>query len=124
MNITSFNPLIVAIDAGPVIVLFEELGFQVRHTKHTLSSNTTKNVRMKHENGFYVDITEGDANRSIIRMNVDDLDEAVEFLEAHGFHRSQQAAVHDAVDTGSSKFLIMISPSGFIFAVSEHFKEQ
>ena len=33
MKITSFNPLIVAKDAEPVIKLFEELGFEKRHEK-------------------------------------------------------------------------------------------
>ena len=125
MRITSFNPLIVTKkgEADAVIALFRELGFEIRHTKNTLSSNTKMNVRMKDANDFHVDITEGDADRTIIRMNVDNLEEAVQFLEAHGFHRSKQEAVRDAVDTGSSKFLIMISESGFIFAVSQHIKE-
>ena len=81
------------------------------------------NVRMKDANGFCVDVTEGDAERTIIRMNVDDLEATIAFLEAHGFHRSKQAAVRDTVDTGSSRFQIMISESGFIFAVSQHTKE-
>lgn len=126
MKITAFNPLIVTKEgeADDVIALFGELGFEICHTKTTLSSNTKMNVRMKDANGFHVDITEGDADRTIIRMNVDNLEEAVAFLEAHGFHRSKQAAVHDAVDTGSSRFLIMISESGFIFAVSQHITEK
>lgn len=33
VKITAFNPLIVTKDAAPVIALFEELGFEKRHTK-------------------------------------------------------------------------------------------
>ena len=125
MKITAFNPLIVTkeSEAEPVIALFEALGFKKSHTKETLGTNTGMNVRMKDANGFHVDVTEGDADRTIIRMNVDDLEEAIEFLEARGFRKSRQAAVRDAVDTGTSRFQIMISGSGFIFAVSQHIQE-
>ena len=120
----TFNPLIVTKEgeADAVIALFRELGFEICHTKTTLSSNTKMNFRMKDANGFHVDITEGDADRTMIRMNVDNLEETVELLEVHGFHKARTAAVHDTVNTGSSKFQIMVSESGFIFAVSQHTK--
>jgi len=36
MKITSFNPLIVTTDHEKTIKLFEELGFEKRHTKDDL----------------------------------------------------------------------------------------
>jgi len=39
MKITSFNPLIVTKDAQSAVNLFEELGFEKRHTKEQISLN-------------------------------------------------------------------------------------
>lgn len=120
MKITSFNPLIVTTDAESAIALFEELGFEKQHTKEDISINNVTEVRMKDANGFHVDVTGGTGSWTMIRMNVDDLEEAIAFLEARGFHKARHEAAHDTVDTGSSRFNIMVSPSGFIFAVSQH----
>jgi hypothetical protein len=53
-------------------------------------------------------------------MNVDNMEEAVEMLTAHGFRRAQK--FDDTVETPTSRFNIMISPSGFIFNVIQHKK--
>ena len=78
---------------------------------------------MKDANGFHVDITEGEGEWTMIRMNVDNLEEAIELLEGHGFHKARHAAANETVDTGSSKFNIMVSATGFIIAVSQHIKD-
>ena len=122
MKITSFNPLIVTKDAEAAIRLFEELGFEKRHEKEGISINRVTNVRMRDANGFHVDISEGTGEWTMIRMNVDDLDETVAFLEARGFHKAKHSAAHETIDTGSSKINIMVSPSGFILSVSQHMK--
>jgi predicted lactoylglutathione lyase len=124
MKITSFNPLIVTKDAENTIKLFEELGFKKRHTKDNISMNSVTDYRMKNDDGFYVDITQSDdQERTFIRINVSDFDEAVEFFKAHGFRMARHEAAKDTVDTGSSKFNIMVSPSGFIIALSYHKKD-
>jgi len=123
MKITSFNPLIVTKDAENVIKLFEALGFERHHTKDDIGMNSVTNVRMKHPDGFYVDISQAEEERMMIRMNVSDLDEATEFLKARGFRMARHEAAKETVDTGSSKFNIMVSPSGVIFSVSQHIKE-
>lgn len=124
MKITSFNPLISTKDAASAIQLFEELGFERRHTKEGIGKNGVTDVRMKDANGFHVDVTQGDGEWTMIRMNVDNLDEAIAFLEARGFHKARHAAAHDTIDTGSSRINIMVSASGFILAVSQHIKDQ
>ena len=123
MKITTFNPLIVTKDAEPVIALFEALGFEKRHTKEGISINNVTDIRMKDANGFHVDITQGNGEWTMIRMNVDNLEEAVKLLEARGFHKARHEAAHETVDTGSSKFNIMVSPSGVIISVSQHIKD-
>ena len=116
MKITTFNPLIVTKDPESAIALFEAL-------EEGISVNNRTNVRMKDANGFHVDVTEGENEWTMIRMNVDNLEEAVEFFESRGFHKARHAAAHDTIDTGSSKINIMVSPSGTIFSVSQHIKE-
>ena len=122
MKITSFNPLIVTKDAAPVVALFEALGFEKRHVKESISINNVTDIRMKDSNGFHVDISQGTGEWTMIRMNVDNLEEAVKFLESRGFHKARHEAAHNTIDTGSSRFNIMVSPSGTIFSVSQHIK--
>jgi ribosomal protein S18 acetylase RimI-like enzyme len=124
MKITSFNPLIVTKDAASAIALFEELGFEHRHTKEGISLNNVTDIRMKDANGFHVDITQGNGEWMMIRMNVDNLEEAIAFLEARGFHKARHEAANETVDTGSSRFNIMVSESGYILAVSQHTKNE
>jgi len=123
MKITTFNPLIVTKDPEPVIALFEELGFVRRHTKTGIGDNKVTDVRMKNAEGFYVDVAQGDGEWTMIRMNVDNFDEAIEFLTAHGFRKPHHEAGAKHTDTGSSMMTIMVSPSGFILNISEHFKD-
>ena len=123
MKITSFNPLIITKDAESAIKLFEEMGFERHHTKSEIGMYSVTNVRMKDANGFYVDVSQGNGEWTMIRMNVDDLEEAIAFLEERGFHKARHEAANETVDTGSSHFNIMVSASGFILAVSQHIKE-
>ena len=123
MKITSFNPLIVTKDAESTVKLFEELGFEKRHTKEQISLSNATDIRMKNADGFHVDVTLGTGEWMMIRMNVDNLEEAIAFLEERGFHKARHAAANETVDTGSSKFNIMVSASGFILAVSQHTRE-
>lgn len=123
MKITAFNPLIVTKDAASAIALFEELGFERKHMKEGIGLENVTDVRMKDANGFHVDISEGHGEWTMIRMNVDNLEEAIEFLEGRGFHKARHEVANKTIDTGSSRFNIMVSPSGTIFAVSQHRKD-
>ena len=123
MKITSFNPLIVTKDADSAVALFEALGFEKRHIKEGISENNATDIRMKNADGFHVDVSQGTGEWTMIRINVDDLEEAIAFLEARGFHKARHEAANKTIDTGSSRFNIMVSPSGTIFAVSQHIKD-
>ena len=123
MKITTFNPLIVTKDAETAIKLFEELGFERRHS---LDANTGKNdftnVRMKNADGFYVDISNVPVPQdlTLIRMNVDDFNEAYKFLLDKGFTNVQG---DKTVDTNTNKSAMMKSPSGFAFDLCQHIKD-
>ena len=131
MQITTFNPMILSPKADEVIALFESLGFERHHHKSDETENEEQSlafssVRMKDANGFYVDVCTADSDRierdlTIIRMNVDDFDEAAELLKKNGFRESKIAPVNY---TSSSKYAFFISPSGFIIDLIKHIKKE
>ena len=64
MKITSFNPLILTTDPENTIKLFEDLGFERKHTKDDLEGREDiVGVRMKDQNGFHVDIVHSDRTK-------------------------------------------------------------
>ena len=80
MKITTFNPLIITRDPDTTIELFEQLGFVQHHVKDNISEIKTTDVRLKDANGFYVDVAQGDGEYTMIRVNVDNFDEAIAFF--------------------------------------------
>lgn len=124
MKITTFNPMILTPNADELIKLFEDLGFEKRHapTVDTGKSLVTS-TRMKDANGFHIDIAgvqDLPRDMTIIRMNVDNFDEAFEMLTAKGF---THAGGKRAVETETSKSAMMVSPSGFAFDLCQHIKD-
>ena len=127
MKITSFNPSIITKDIEAVVSVFEALGFEKKHNPTGTSAlgNQYVSYRMADANGFNVDVTKSTAPReqdlTCIRMNVDDFDEAYEFLTARGFSNAQSGTV---TDTGSAKACILYSPSGFGINLIQHIKKE
>lgn len=125
MKITAFNPFISTTDSDEVVSLFGELGYERRHTKKgiEIADRDDTVIRMKDENGFYVDIlkpeTEQTGDMVGIRMNVDDFDEAYKMLGERGF---ENLYGDETVNTGSSKAAMMVSPSGFTICIIQHLK--
>ena len=130
MKITTFNPMILTRKPEEAIALFEALGFERRHHKtgeagdgeHGLDFST---VRMKDANGFHVDVVTADTERlerdlTVIRMNVDDFDEAAELLRSHGFRESKIVPQNY---TPSSRYAYFVSPSGFIIDLVKHIRK-
>ena len=123
MKITTFNPLIMSAEAEAAIKLFEDLGFEKSHVKESEVNGTDfANVRMKDANGFHVDIANVPVPRDmmVIRMNVDDIDEAKALLEKHGFVNANSGQRRES-DTSYSEF--MASPSGFTINLVKHIKK-
>ena len=123
MKITSFNPMIVTKDSETVIKLFEDLGFERRHTKTGINDEDITSVRMRYEGEdgkvFHVDIADAPVPQDIttIRMNIDDFDEAYNMLEGKGFKNSQGDKI---TETGTSRSTMMVSPSGYSISISKH----
>ncbi len=121
MKITSFKPSIVTQNAEQTVALFEELGFEIRHEKDGINGDVDAYV-MKDANDNCVVVSKAPVPRdiSMIAMNVDDFDEAYNFLLSKGFVNAQGDKV---TDTGSSKATMMVSPSGFAISISKHIKK-
>ena len=123
MNITTFNPQIVTKDSEPVIKLFEDMGFEKRHTKESIGKFDITAYRMKDENGFYIDISQADVGQQkdtvTIRMNVDDFDEAYQLLVSHGFSNEFGDRI---AETETSRNAVMSSPSGIKITLIQHIR--
>lgn len=121
MKITTFNPQIITKDADSIVKLFEELGFEKRHNPSGIGDLNVEGIRMKDANGFYLDISQPDIqipqDIAVIRMNVDDFDEACKMLQEHGYRNYYG---DKTVETKSSRSALMISPSGFAINLIQH----
>ena len=125
MKITTFNPQIISKDMNSIAELFEELGFEKKHNPTGIGDYNASGIRMADANGFHIDLSQGEnmpipQDVTVIRMNVDNFDEAYELLSSHGFKNFYEDKI---VQTESFKSAIMISPSGFAFNVIEHIKK-
>ena len=125
MKITGFSPLILTdiADADNMVKLFEELGFEQRHKRVPLDGRELNDVTMRDANGHCIDIASVPVkplDSTIIRMNVDDFDEAFELLTARGFVCSSGSVI----ETASSKSALMISPTGFKFDLCQHIRKK
>ncbi len=120
MKITSFNPLILTKEADAAIDLMKSLGFEIRHNVGNITDKDIVNVDMKDANGFRVDVAKVDVptDRIIIRMNVDNFEEAYDFLISKGFTNPSGRVV----ESKSSKSVMMVSPSGYAFDLCHHIK--
>ena len=123
MKITTFDPMIVSPKAADVIALFEQLGFEQTHAPvTTIETGDVKDVRMKHPEGYHVDVADMEKlpqDMTLIRLNVDNFEEAAEILIAHGFKNTRGDG---KIETKSSKAATMVSPSGFRISLIEHIK--
>ncbi len=121
MEITSFSPLIMTRDSEAVGEIFQALGFEKTHTKHTSGGS---GFRMKNADGFGISIAQVPnmtKDMTVIQLNVRNFDEMISLLEARGFKNMRGDG--NVIDTGSSKTAMMVSPSGFILNVIYHVRK-
>ncbi len=122
MKITGFCPLIVTKDPESVIKVFEDLGFERKHTKEDIEGGANINYSMKDANGNRINIASSanmERDLTSMSMNVDNFQEAYDFLISKGFVNPRGDKV---TDTSSSKATLLFSPSGFPITISEHLK--
>ena len=122
MKITGFCPLIVTKDAESVCKVFEDLGFERRHTKTDIENGDNTVYAMKDANGNRINIASSNhipQTLTAVNINVDNFEEAYDFLIAHGFVNPRGDKV---TDTSSSRATLLFSPSGFPVNIAEHLK--
>ncbi len=123
MKITGFCPLIVTKDAEDVVKVFEALGFEHRHTKTDIEGGANTNFNLKDANGNRINIASSETvpkDLTGININVDNFQEAYDFLIARGFINPRGDKV---TDTSSSRATMLFAPSGFAVTITEHIKE-
>lgn len=123
MKITTFNPQIITKTADSLIQIFEALGFTKRHHQEDIGEENVTGIRMKDENGFYVDISEVKFpiphDLVSIRIDVDSFEEANDLLVQQGF----KSFYGDHASSGKhSKYAVMFAPSGFCINLVQHIK--
>ena len=122
MKITGFCPLIVTKDPDAVVKVFEDLGFEKKHTKTDIEGGNNTNYAMKNERGDRINIASSETvpqDLTGVNINVDNFQEAYDFFIAHGFVNPRGDKV---TDTSSSKATMLFAPSGFAVTISEHIK--
>ncbi|MBQ6550625.1 MAG: hypothetical protein IJL78_04370 [Lachnospiraceae bacterium] len=124
MTITGFCPLIVTRNPEAVIKVFEALGFERRHTKTDIEGGANTTFAMKDANGNRINIASSETipqDLTSISINVDNFQEAYDFLIARGFVNPRGDKV---TDTSSSRATMLLAPSGFPVTISEHLKDR
>jgi hypothetical protein len=121
MKITSFYPMIITKDAENIKQLFEEMGFETRHDVLGTIEEDYRLVVMRDENKHRVDIAEVETenDKTFIRMNVDDFDEAYEKLIQKGYVNTRGDRI---VRTSSALEATMVAPSGHVISLIQHKK--
>ena len=122
MKITGFCPIIVTKDQESVVMTFEALGFEKRHTKTDIEGGANAAIAMKDANGNRVVVSNADnmpQDMTCIAINVDNFQEAYDFFIGKGFIDPRGGKV---TDTSSSKATLLFAPSGFAVSISEHIK--
>jgi hypothetical protein len=123
MKITGFCPIIVTQDSESIMKVFEDLGFERRHTKTDIEGGANINFNMKDANGNRINIASSQTipqDLMAVNINVDNFQEAYDFFIAHGFVNPRGDKV---TDTSSSRATLLISPSGFAVNIAEHIKK-
>ncbi len=124
MKITAFNPQIITKDAEELTDLFEELGFEKRHTKKNIGERNVVDIVMKNSDGFHLDISQPEMELphdiQAIRINVRDFEEAYELFISRGFKNFYG---DERVYTPSSKSAVLLAPTGFVINLVEHIKD-
>ena len=123
MKISSICPLIVSPKADELIKIFEELGFEAAHVKSDIEGGQNENISMKDANGNRINIASSKIvprDLTAININVDDFDEAYEFLLSKGFVNSRGNKI---TETESARSTMLFAPSGFGVTLTQHIKK-
>ncbi len=100
---------------------FEAPGFERCHEADNIDGKDIYSVHMTDAGSFHVDVARVEfmeKDMTTMRRNVQDYDEAYEFLKAHGFWNSR--GEDRAVESKSARSCLMIAPTGFSIQLTQH----
>ena len=119
MNITSFYPALLTKNSDAVVEKMKKLGFEVIHETKDLIQNVDHEYTMQDKNGNRFDVVHTSVfdDKYAIRINVDNIEEAVKIHKEFGFK-----AIVDVEINASSKRALLESPEGQITYLIEHIK--
>ena len=122
MNITNFSTPIISPNSDEIVSVFNELGFVKQHEKNFSTDEDVTSTILVDGNGHMISIASAPVPRdmTVIRMNVDNFEEAYEFLKTKGFVNAK--GTDKVEDTCTSKAALLLSPSGFAISLSQHIK--
>ncbi len=123
MEIRYTSPSVFTNDGAKFIAQMEAIGFHVVHQKKDAGGTNVTLTIMKDDNDHPITITENERFTtpfSGVRMNVDNLAEALEEFKALGYVNLQP----NVTDTGSSYATLLRSPEGIFVSVAEHVKSK
>ena len=124
MKVTGINPTIITSKYDDAIKLFQSLGFEIRHHSDNIDERVPVSTRLKNKDGFIIDINKSDNfphDITLIRINVDNFDEAYQFFKEQGFKNVSEG--DKTVDVPNFKGAHMISPSGFNIMLMQHIRK-
>ena len=125
MKITGFSPIIVSQNAEGIKELFEGLDFEHLHTKSDIEDGNNTNYNLKDANGNRINIATSNKvpkDLTMLSINVDNFDEAYEFLKSKGFKNAR--GDDHVVESASSRSCLMFSPSGFSIQLTQHIRKE
>ena len=122
MKITSFNPIYGTENLDEAEAFFSEMGFKV---KHQFSKEGFEIRTLENESGLNLDIVNNDYVRAekvngyfSCRLNVDDLQEAIDFFTKKGGEM-----ISPVIQEGDSRELVNIrTKNGDVYSVIHHIK--
>lgn len=122
MKITSFNPIYGTMNLNEAEEFFHALGFEVTHR---FSQKDVEIRTLKNDAGLRIDILDSEYTRNAkvegffaTRMNVDDLQETVDFFTNNG-----AKLLSPIFNEGDSRKVVIIqTKNGDVYAVIHHIK--
>lgn len=121
MNITGLRNVVLTPDFENVIKTYEALGFERAHEKNDMGTRGNDEVVLKSASGetiIVIGLKETPNTFTALGINVDNIDEASNELEAQGFTRISG----QNQKTDSSLGALFRAPQGYMVILSQHTK--
>ena len=119
MIIKSVYPVLITRDVQKALDIFTETGFKVLHRIDGIFGSENVSYVLGNELNERVDIiyskNEDDKERHSIRMNVDNLEDAIEQFAKYGYK-----TIHGPYENDSMKCVVLESSEHFTLMVVEH----